>query len=784
MERNPEGRVSFVGIFLCSFSALSFEITLIRIFSISLWYHFAYMVISIGMLGVGMSGTVQSVFPALKRPQLLGPYALLLGTSALSGYLGTSFIPLDPVTLAWGDMRIGFILLYYVLLGMPFFFFGLIIATSFAAERERPGLVYGADLLGAGLGAMAVLVFLSAVGPERCVYIVALSAFLGAHCFRRRKAPLVLALLALILVFSNPVVFTVRISPFKELSQALRYPGAKHLGTYQSGFSRLDALKSPLVRYAPGLSLNYLDELPEQIGFAIDASAISALTKVDEEKMAFLGHLPAALAYEMRNRKSSLIINPRGGLPVLLARHYGAEEIYSVELNRLFPSVINENFSEFSGGIYEADVRTGLARSVLKSSPKGYDVIDFSLTGSVPSALFGIAEDYELTVEAFEEYLSHLTTHGVLSLSLYIIPPPRTEFRLMSTAVAALENLGIPHIGRKIAVIRSWGSLSILAKTSDFTSDEIMRLRDFAGRNAFDVVYYPGIRKDETNVYVQMDSAEYDEAFALMLNARTRQEFLRDYLFDVRPVSDDNPFFHFFLKIRNIRHIHEVMGGKWQFFIGEGFILPAVLLQASILSLALLMIPALFGKKRGMRFDPLLVYFAFLGLGFMFVEVPLIQKMILPLEHPSSAVAAVLASLLVSSGAGSLLGQRHRKLQSPYVVLVLALLLVPHALFMDFLSEHMLSFPFEARLVLCFLVILPVGVLMGTPFPAGMIMLGRKKPSLIPWAWAVNGCFSVLAPALATLFAVSVGFRGVFSAGSLMYMLAFLVIRLQRGSEK
>jgi hypothetical protein len=782
MEKTPQGRVSFAGIFLCSFSALSFEITLTRIFSISLWYHFAYMVISIGMLGIGMSGTAQSVFPGLKRAHRLETYALLLGVSALSGYLGTNLIPLDPVTLAWGDMRVGFILLYYLLLGMPFFFFGLIIATSLAVERERPGLVYGADLLGAGAGSVAVISILGIAGPERCVYGIALSAFLGALCFRRARAPMVLCLLAVILIVANPAAFSVRVSPFKELSQALRYPGAEHLGTYQSGVSRIDAFMSPLVRYAPGLSLRYLDELPEQIGFSTDASGISALTRVDEGAMEFLGHLPPALAYEIRDRTSALIINPRGGLPLLLARHYGTKEIDSVELNRLFPSVINEHFSGFSGGIYRADIRTGLARSVLASSPRAYDVIDLSLTGSVPSALFGLAEDYELTLEAFEEYLSHLTVHGVLSLSLYIIPPPRTEFRLMSTVVAALENLGIPNIEGKIAVIRSWGSLSMLAKTSDFTPEEIRHLRNFAGSNGFDVVYYPGIRKEETNIHVRMDSADYDETFTRMLSARARQEFLGAYLFDVRPVSDDNPFFHFFLKTRTIGRVHEMMGGKWQFFIAEGFILPAVLLQASILSLALLMIPALFGKRRGMRFDPLLLYFAFIGLGFMFVEVPLIQKMILPLEHPSSAVAAVLASLLVSSGTGSLLSQRYRRLQSPYVPLVLALLLVPHAHLVAFLSEHMLAFPFALRLVLCFLVIVPVGVLMGTPFPAGMGMLGRNNPSLIPWAWAVNGCFSVLAPAVATLLAVSVGFRGVFSTGALMYLLAFLAIRMRRGS--
>ncbi len=765
----------FLGILLCSTAAISFEITLTRVFSISLWYHFAFMVISIAMLGIGLSGTVLSLFPNLRDKKLLGFHALALAASMVMGYAGTNIVHLDSARLAW-DMRQLYLMgLYYLFLALPFFFFGLVVSTSFALESERSQLVYGADLLGAGTGSVAAIVFVSGFGPETGVLATAACALLGAAVLGRPRAAAFMLLLVTGIGIMNPSFMRIRMSEYKGLEQALRFPGAEHLKTYYSGFYKVDTFRSPIVRFAPGMSLKYLETLPDQIGIAVDGTGINAITEA-AGNTTFLRYLPSALPYEITKRDSALIVEPRGGLPVLLAREYSTGHIEKAESNSLMVYVIRNDYNSFSGGIYEKNTHKKLARSALLTSDKKFDIIDISLEGSVPSGLFGMTEDYTFTVEAFRQYLDHLTDNGVLSLNMYLIPPPRTELRLLATGVSALEESGSPAPERHIAAIRSWGSITMLIKKSALDMEELSALRKFAADRNFDLVYYPGIAEAETNIYVRMPDNAYFKAFTGIIDSATRDAFLRDYVFDVSPVRDEIPFFHHYLRLSKLEETMEVMGGKWQFFIDEGYWLPVALAQVLVLSAVLLLLPAF--KTRGhARPSLMLLYFAFLGLGFMFVEVPLIQGMMLPLENPSYAVAVVLASVLVCSGTGSILSQRFPSLRAPRTVFALALLIIPYGFALPSLAAVVAAFPLKTKFVLSFLLVAPTGALMGIPFPMGIRLLGEKNPGLIPWAWAVNGCFSVLGPVLATMLALGFGFKVVFIAGALMYSGAFVVIR-------
>lgn len=765
------------GIFLCSLSAISFEIVLTRIFSISLWYHFAFMVISIGMLGIGLSGTLQSIYPGLKKKSNLGLYALCLAASIPLSLVLINLVPLDPVNLQWDKNQLAYVALYYVILSVPFLFFGLVVVTSFSAFSDRAGLVYGADLLGAGTGALGVILLMNVAGPEETVIYISFAALTGAFLMGKRMMALAMALAFIMTLYLNPDAMRIRMSPYKELRQALRYPGAEHIKTYEDGYSRVDVFKSSFVRFAPGLSLNWLEALPPQIGITTDGSGTTAITDA-RGPLGFLRHLPPALPYEIKSREDSLVVDPKGGLHVLLAREYGVGNIRKVESNRLLIDIIKDDYGGFSGHVYGDGAYTGFARNWLKqarpASTAVFDVIDISLTGAMPSGPFGISEDYRFTVEAFGEYLSHLKKDGVLSISLFILPPPRTELRLLSTALAALENMGISDASEHIAAIRSWGSMCMLFKTSPFSADEIEKLKKFSALNGFDLVYYPGIREEETNVFIKTPDNEYHRAFKSIIDADSRENFKKNYIFDIREVNDDRPYFHYYLKLSNVKVIYEVMGRKWQYFIQEGYLLPIVFLQAAILSLALLLLPGIL-KRRGVRptFD--LVYFALLGLGFMFVEIPLIQKMILPFENPQRAVALVLCAVLISSGAGSLMSQKYQILRSPNVLVALALCSAIYAISLSAVTGHLSSLQMHVRLPVSFLVMMPAGFLMGIPFPLGMRALGNRNHALIPWAWAVNGCFSVLAPVLAVMLAMVWGFSLVFALGAVMYGLAFVV---------
>lgn len=281
-----------------------------------------------------------------------------------------------------------------------------------------------------------------------------------------------------------------------------------------------------------------------------------------------------------------------------------------------------------------------------------------------------------------------------------------------------------------------------------------------------------------------MPSNEYFTAFKNILNPETREKLVNDYLFDIRPVHDDDPFFHYYLRLKNIGAIYRIMGEKWQYFIEEGYILPAVFIQVLFLSLILAMLPAVAKRKvdkKGrlkLRLNPILAYFAFLGIGFMFVEISLIQKTILPLENPSYAVATVLTSILVSSGIGSLFSQRVIGLTGFVATLAISFLAIIYSFFLpaasDFLSLH--SMP--VKIILVLLILMPLGFFMGIPFPAGLKILGRIDNSLIPWAWAINGCLSVLAPIMTIMLAMAIGFKGVFWLGALAYLMAFTTLTL------
>jgi hypothetical protein len=793
---NTQKKLFFI-ILLCSSSTLAYEITLTRIFSISLWYHFAFMIISIAMLGIGASGTFLSLFPKLGNASLLCTYCLFLGSGISLSYLLANQIPFDPVKLSWSKAQILYIGLYYITLSVPFFLTGLIVSQSLSLYSEKSGLIYSADLLGAGLGAAGILSVMAFTAPEKAVFILSSIALVATFFCGGRKLIMISIILIGIntsLIIFHPLFINLRISHYKGLQMALRYPGAEHLKTYYSSFSRIDTFSSPAVRFAPGLSFTYLEELPKQIGFSIDGGDINAITDVREKSaLKFLQYLPSALPYEINkhmlppcsllNKEDSfLIVDSGGGVQSLIADYYGFSNVYKTERNHLLREILQKDFHEFSCGIYSENTWTGLGRSWLKKINKHFEIIDISLMGSIPSGTFGISEDYRLTVEAFKEYITHLKPEGMMSINLFILPPARIELRIVDTAITALEERGIKDAENHIAAIRSWGTICILIKKSAFSSHEIETIKAFSGDLGFDLIYYPGIREEEINIHIRMPSNEYFTAFKNLLNPETRDDFIKNYVFDIKAVRDENPFFHYYLKMRNINDIYRIMGEKWQYLIEEGYILLAVFLQVFFISLILILLPTITLQKATAEIISsnlnILTYFAFLAIGFMSLEITFVQKMILPLENPSYAIATVLVSILTSSGIGSLLSYRLKSLGSSFICLIITFLIIVYSILLPVLSDIISPYPLPLKVIMAFFIIMPAGLLIGIPFPTGLKILGERNRSLIPLAWAINGCLSVLAPVLTVMIAIDFGFKRVLWLSALSYLLAFLNLRI------
>ena len=773
-------------VFNASFAGLAYELALIRVFSISLWYHFAFMVVSIAMLGIGASGTALSVFPGLKDLRRVPLYGLMLAIGIPASYLCANAVPFDPARLSWDRTQLLAVSLYYVILCVPFFFFGLIVSTVYSAMSREANAIYASDLLGAGAGAIAMTWLLSLGGPETSVFIV--SALLATGLLelpggKMRAAALLLLVLNLAVLYLHPAFIQPRISPYKPYALALQFPGAERLGTAYSPYARVDLFKSPAIRFAPGLSFTYLEPLPGQTGIAVDAGDLYAMTEeTDKARLAFIHALPSSLAYHLGRNQDVLIIEPKAGLALLTAKQFNARTVDAIDSNPLVISTVRDYGRAQGSPIYEENTRTGLARTWLAASGKKFDLVDLSLMGSWPSAAFGFAEDYRYTVEAFEQYLSHLKPSGFLSLNLYIIPPPRTELRLLATLVRSAEASGITDISRHVSAIRSWDTLTLIVKRSALTPEDIGRIRKFAGAMRFDLVYFPGIRPEESNVHIKMPGNEYAEAFRSLMNKDGRERFMADYLFDIRPVFDERPFFHYYLKLGNLKAIYRVMGEKWQYFIEEGYLLPILFAQVLVVSAALILLPLLMRRTReagtAVR-NPfrILSYFALLGTAYLFVEIAFIQKMILGLENPSYAASTVIASVLIGSGLGSLISGRIKALRNPVILPVLAGIVFLYSLLLPGTIAAMSGHSLFVKILLGFIIVMPAGILMGVPFPLGMSILGPVAPGLIPWAWAMNGCFSVLAPVLAIMLALSAGFQFVLLSGAALYLLAFWAIR-------
>jgi len=304
-------------------------------------------------------------------------------------------------------------------------------------------------------------------------------------------------------------------------------------------------------------------------------------------------------------------------------------------------------------------------------------------------------------------------------------------------------------------------------------------LQAFCKEMRFDTVHFPGITQGQANRYNRFPRPIYFEMVRDLLSETGRKRLIREYLFDLRPVTDDNPFFFNFFRFRKIVPLYKAVHKKWQPFVEGGYLVPIVLIESVIASAILIILPLFFRRRdsvpgrRGFRFWAL-AYFALLGWGYMFVEIVFIHKLILFLDHPVYAMTMVIFGLLMSSGFGSLVSQKvaEQRLRVTLVAILfmVGFLVLGYLRVIPFVVRHFLGLGLGHRVVVTLLLLFPLGFLMGMPFPLGVRYLRRVDPNIIPWAWCANGCFSVVGAVLSAVLALGVGFSGVLMAAGGVYL--------------
>ena len=793
-----------LSLFLLSAATLLFEIDLSRLFSVAQFYHFAFMVVSLALLGFGASGTALALFPAFIQKtshQSLARLSLGCGFSILGAYLLINNLPVDTFSIAWDPRQALILALHYLALTLPFFFTGLAVGLLITQSPQTVGRTYAANLIGSALGCLVALAAPRVLGGEGIVtlsscltFLAAISVILGSKSFRQKIelclacAGLMFVLIDLGLRFWGMGGFSflrLQISPYKGLSYILQQPGAQVESSQWNAFSRVDVVSSPQIHSFPGLSYRYLQPLPSQKGLLVDGDDLSPLLS-SNANMQFSTYLPNAIVFQLRPQANVLILGAGGGLEALSALAQGAGRIDTVEANPLIIAAAPV-YTDPRIRVINSDERAYLRNSLTR-----YDVIVLPMNNSfhpIRSGAYSLAEDYRFTVEAFEDMLSILNQGGILVVTRWLQNPPSEDLRTFALAITALEELKLDSRERLIA-FRGYNTATFLIKMQPFSDQEITAIRQFASERAFDLSYAPGILPEETNRYNILSDSVYYQTYQSLMAANSRRTFYEQYPFDISPPSDDHPFFGHFFKWSQSSQILAELGKTWQPFGGAGyFVILALLVFAIILATGLILIPLSLTHTRTIEMKSskgnhkfpagYLVYFGLIGFAYLFVEIPLIQNFILFLGHPAYAMTAVLFTLLFFSGIGSFLGKRISRWLS-MTLLAFAVFIMPA--WLPSLFQFTLGATFIQRLLLTVLVLAPVGFLMGIPFQSGIREFESSGFSAyIPWAWAVNGSTSVVSAVLAALLALTFGFTWVLRLGALCYAGALVIIRIHQG---
>jgi SAM-dependent methyltransferase len=793
-----EPRPPYPAIALLSATALSYELLLMRLFSIIQWHHFAYMMISVALLGYGAAGAVVTLAQRAllaRFDRIFASAAGLFGLTALLAFLAAQTVGFNALEVVWDPRQWGRLALIYGLLIVPFFCAATAICLSFSRFPACIPRLYAADITGAAVGGLGSVGLLLALRPESALRAIAVGGLtagaLAAWRSGWRRSVPGFALVAFA-ILALPAVWTaLRPSPYKELAQTLQVAGARVVAEVSSPLGVVTAVDSPTVpfRHAPGLSLMASAEPPPQIALFTDGDGLTAINRFDGrwEPLVYLDDLTSALPYHLLERPAVLILGAGGGTDLLQALALGARTVDAVELNPQVVALVQEQFGAFSGRPYSLPgvrAHTGEARGFVEASPARFDLIQLALLDAFSTAaagLHGLAESYLYTVEALRAYLDRLRPGGLLAITRWVNLPPRDALKLFATAVAALEARGVADPGARLVMIRGWKTATLLVKNGPFTPDEIAAVERFRAARAFDAVWYPGMTPDAANRFNLLDRPYFFEGATALLSEQ-RADFIQRYKFNLRPATDDRPYFFHFFRWSALPEILALKERGGLSLLEWGYpVVIATLVQALLAGFALTILPLwLFLRRESgtrSRAGRPAVYFTALGLAFMFVEIAFIQKFILFLSHPVYAVAVVLTAFLLFAGLGSRVAVRFQAAGSSHRAVGLAAVAIAglallYVLVLPPAFRQLMGLADAAKIGLSVLLIAPLALAMGMPFPLGLSRLAQQAPALTPWAWALNGFASVVGAVLATLLAIHWGFTAVVNAAVILYLIA------------
>ncbi len=712
----PE-RALLAGVALSSFAALLLELTLTRLFSVILFYHFAFLAISIALLGLGAGGVFAHIRkPSLSRFELRKLAAALCIVNAIVIPIALEIVLHIPVSVQLTRQNLLRLTAIYLYSAIPFFVTGIEMSVIFGRRSAHISRLYSADLAGGAMACLGIVPLLNWIGGPNAILFSAASTAAAAVIlspgarFRRWAAGLSAALVLLI---------------------ALNHSGGLFDIVYAKGAFR-DKAKVEFARWN-AISRVEVDRIGDAKAIVIDADANTYIMNADVAK--WRGSLweknlmaaPPAIANVLRPRGRYAIIGPGGGVDVLRAVANGSPSVTGIEINPIIANTImRDRYADYAYHLYDRpDVHMHVTdgRSFIRNSKQEYDVVQMTLVdtwASTAAGAFALSENNLYTVEAFQEYFDHLKPDGMIAITRWEFQQPREALRVVSVAMEALHRLGVKKPARNFIVV-SQGSLDedgipvvVLAKKSAFTQEEEASVKAYLAKEKILVPQY-----------IPSDPA--DNQFSQLIAMNDPYAFARGYAYNVAPVTDNAPFFFFTLKPSQVLHSQAFRGGiDWKVNLGVAVLL-MVLAMSLVAVFAFLIVPLAIGGERNHAPVLPLFYFVAIGLGYIIVEITFIQRFVLFLGHPTYALTVVVFLLLLSSGAGSMFSKRwlrdSARLWMPLSMIVLVLLFYVGIL--PWLLDFLVGLPFPAKLLVSAALLVPLGFIMGTPFPTGLRMLAR-----------------------------------------------------------
>lgn len=789
------GRAS-VGLACIAASGLGLQVVLTRLFSLLIWHHFTYLIVGTALLGGGAAGTlltVRRIEPAVAGQRAWLP-AALLSLSILVTLAVVCTVGADPLQRTAPVRTVLGLGLHFTVLFVTFFLSGAAIALVFLARVGDAARLYCADLCGAASCMVLILVALRGLGGPAALAALALLALIGAWSLLPQAAAVAKVALAILAVVELGAVIILAVTPV-----ALPIPKSKalHFALALSGvnvpevtvwnpIARVDVMPPVTVQepmLVGGVSRRFLESSAgrtyELRLLTLDGTSMTGIHKAsstDFSAFDFLQHAVASAVYQIgRNPASVLCIGVGGGLDVQLALRSGARSVTAIEVNSDVVHLLAGRFAAYSGALAtRAGVKLLAAegRNFISRDERTYDVVQgigVDNITALSSGVYVFTENYLYTVEALEAALSRLGPNGVYSWTLSDSVPSRTVIRLAGLAAEALSRQGRPLPASHLAIVgnESRETATVLMSRRPFDERDMAQLRSWAQVHGFPVLHDPLLPVDT-------EHARY-------LTTSDRAAFQRDYPFRITPVTDDAPFFYNFFRWSRFSFGGTYKSGGTESRPLANLVVATMMGVTMIAAFVCIVLPL---RRLGTDHaavlrsaGPTVAYFCALGVGFIVVELILVQNFTLLVGSPALALTVTLGTLLSSSGFGSLASPRFvdsvTRLRLVLVVIVVGV--VGAAVALPAIMAPALRLPDAGRVLTSMIIILPLGVLMGMPFPTGLRWLGEERQVLVPWAWGLNGVFSVLGSVGVITVGATAGLTAAFYLAAAAYAVAALV---------